>query len=56
LKKKTAILFCFIRISFGLFGRYTLSEIVAFSLSIALVLVWIITGHWLFMDGKKKDR
>jgi len=38
------------KISFGIFGRYTLSEIVAFSLSIALVLIWIITGHWLFMD------
>ncbi|CAF1145639.1 unnamed protein product [Adineta ricciae] len=38
------------KISFGIFGRYTLSEIVAFSLSIALVLVWIVTGHWLFMD------
>ncbi|CAF1404708.1 unnamed protein product [Adineta steineri] len=38
------------KISFGFMGRYTLSEIIAFSLSIALVLVWIITGHWLFMD------
>ncbi|CAF0962544.1 unnamed protein product [Adineta ricciae] len=34
----------------NIFGRYTLSEIVAFSLSVALVLVWIVTGHWLFMD------
>jgi len=49
------LLFCSIRISFGIFGRYTLSEIVAFSLSIALVVIWIITGHWLFMDGKKKS-
>ncbi|CAF2115717.1 unnamed protein product [Rotaria magnacalcarata] len=39
------------KISFGIFGRYTLSEIVAFSLSIALVLIWIITGHWFFMDA-----
>ncbi|CAF0963867.1 unnamed protein product [Adineta steineri] len=38
------------KISFGFMGRYTLSEIIAFSLSIALVLLWIITGHWLFMD------
>jgi signal peptide peptidase-like protein 3 len=38
------------KISFGIFGRYTSSEIVAFVLSIALVLIWIITGHWLFMD------
>ncbi|CAF0921454.1 unnamed protein product [Rotaria sordida] len=38
------------KISFGIFGRYTLSEILAFILSISLVFVWIITGHWLFMD------
>ncbi|UJR30715.1 hypothetical protein I4U23_018235 [Adineta vaga] len=38
------------KISFGICGRYTLSEIVAFSLSVGLVLIWIITGHWLFMD------
>jgi signal peptide peptidase-like protein 3 len=47
--------FILFRISFGIVGRYTLSEIVAFSLSIMLVLIWIITGHWLFMDGKNKN-
>ena len=41
------------RISFGICGRYTLSELVAFSLSILLVLIWIVTGHWLFMDGRE---
>ncbi|CAF1147061.1 unnamed protein product [Rotaria sp. Silwood1] len=38
------------KISFGIVGRYTLSEIVAFILSISLVFIWIITGHWLLMD------
>lgn len=38
------------KISLGFFGRYTLAEIVAFSISISIVLIWIITGHWLFMD------
>jgi hypothetical protein len=45
-----------IRISFGICGRYPLSEIVAFALSVGLVLIWIVTGHWLFMDGNKRRR
>jgi len=38
------------KISFGVFGRYQLAELVALLLSISLVLAWIITGHWFLMD------
>lgn len=40
------------RISFGMCGRFTAAEIMAFCLSFMIVCVWILTGHWLLMDGK----
>ncbi|CDQ91014.1 unnamed protein product, partial [Oncorhynchus mykiss] len=39
------------KISFGCCGRFTLAELLAFSLSVMLVLIWVLTGHWLLMDG-----
>lgn len=41
---------CF-RISFGFCGRFTMAEIVSFSLSVSIVCIWILTGHWLLMDA-----
>lgn len=38
------------KISFGFFGRYPLSEIVALSISLTIVSTWLLTGHWLLMD------
>ena len=45
------IIFYF-RISFGLCGRFTAAELMSFFLSFILVCVWVLTGHWLLMDGK----
>lgn len=42
----------FSRISFGCCGRFTAAELLSFSLSVMLVLIWVLTGHWLLMDGK----
>uniref|UniRef100_A0A8C7FRI6 Signal peptide peptidase 3 n=2 Tax=Oncorhynchus kisutch TaxID=8019 RepID=A0A8C7FRI6_ONCKI len=39
------------KISFGCCGRFTLAELLSFSLSVMLVLIWVLTGHWLLMDG-----
>uniref|UniRef100_UPI00358F93E0 signal peptide peptidase-like 3 isoform X2 n=1 Tax=Myxine glutinosa TaxID=7769 RepID=UPI00358F93E0 len=39
------------KISFGCCGRFTMAELLSFSLSIALVLIWVLTGHWLLMDA-----
>ena len=39
------------RISFGLCGRFTGAELLSFSLALTIVCVWILTGHWLLMDG-----
>uniref|UniRef100_A0A8C7LB58 Signal peptide peptidase 3 n=1 Tax=Oncorhynchus kisutch TaxID=8019 RepID=A0A8C7LB58_ONCKI len=39
------------KISFGCCGRFTLAELLAFSLSVMLVLIWVLTGHWLLMDA-----
>jgi len=39
------------KISFGLCGRYTASEIFSFTISFSLVCLWILTGHWLLMDA-----
>lgn len=33
-------------------GRFSLPDIVSFTLSVTIVCVWILTGHWLLMDGK----
>lgn len=40
------------RISFGMCGRFTGAEIMAFCLSVSIVCIWVMTGHWLLMDGK----
>lgn len=40
------------RISFGCCGRFTAAELLSFSLSVMLVLIWVLTGHWLLMDGE----
>ena len=40
------------RISFGVCGRFTVAEIISFCLSFVIVCVWVLTGHWLLMDGK----
>ncbi|XP_016108609.1 signal peptide peptidase-like 3 [Sinocyclocheilus grahami] len=39
------------KISFGCCGRFTLAELLSFSLSVMLVLIWVMTGHWLLMDA-----
>ncbi|XP_023616163.1 signal peptide peptidase-like 3 isoform X1 [Myotis lucifugus] len=39
------------RISFGCCGRFTAAELLSFSLSVMLVLIWVLTGHWLLMDA-----
>lgn len=39
------------RISFGMCGRYTSAELLSFSLALSIVCVWVLTGHWLLMDG-----
>lgn len=52
----TSIFNCisYCRISFGICGRFTGAELMSFSLSITIVCIWILTGHWLLMDGKLK--
>ena len=39
------------RVSFGYCGRFTIAEIVSFTLSVSIVCIWILTGHWLLMDA-----
>lgn len=39
------------RISFGFCGRFTAAELLSFSLSLSIVCVWVLTGHWLLMDA-----
>ncbi|XP_078523827.1 signal peptide peptidase-like 3 [Lissotriton helveticus] len=39
------------KISFGCCGRFTVAELLSFSLSVLLVLIWVLTGHWLLMDA-----
>ena len=39
------------RISFGFCGRFTGAELLSFSLALLIVCVWVLTGHWLLMDG-----
>lgn len=45
-----SIIFLF-RISFGMCGRFTAAELVSFALSVTIVCIWVLTGHWLLMDG-----
>ncbi|XP_077288225.1 signal peptide peptidase-like protein isoform X2 [Arctopsyche grandis] len=39
------------RVSCGCCGRYSAAELTAFGLSLAIVTVWVLTGHWLLMDA-----
>ncbi|KAI1285848.1 Signal peptide peptidase-like 3 [Halotydeus destructor] len=39
------------KVSFGVCGRFSVAEIVSFSLSVSVVCVWVLTGHWLLMDA-----
>lgn len=32
-------------------GRFTGAEIMAFCLSVSIVCIWVMTGHWLLMDA-----
>ncbi|KAG5683897.1 hypothetical protein PVAND_013156 [Polypedilum vanderplanki] len=38
------------RISFGICGRFTAAELFSFTLSVTVVCVWVLTGHWIAMD------
>merc|ERR1719336_3131496 len=38
------------KISLGLCGRFTLAEILSVTVSIGVVCVWVLTGHWALMD------
>jgi signal peptide peptidase-like protein 3 len=39
------------KISLGFCGRFTSAELLSFSISMSVVFVWIMTGHWLLMDA-----
>lgn len=39
------------RISFGICGRFTAAELFSFLLSVSIVCIWVLTGHWLLMDA-----
>lgn len=39
------------KVSFGMCGRYTGAELISFTMSLSIVCVWILTGHWLLMDA-----
>ncbi|KAF4523221.1 hypothetical protein B566_EDAN011759 [Ephemera danica] len=39
------------KISFGVCGRFTGAELLSFSLSVFIVCIWVLTGHWLLMDA-----
>jgi len=39
------------KISLGFCGRFTSAELLSFSISMLVVFVWIMTGHWLLMDA-----
>ena len=53
---KISIFFFCSKISFGICGRFTGAELLSFSMALTIVCVWILTGHWLLMDGKKRRR
>jgi len=38
------------KISLGVCGRFTLAELVSFLISVGVVCVWVLTGHWALMD------
>jgi len=39
------------KISLGFCGRFTSAELLSFSISMLVVFIWIMTGHWLLMDA-----
>lgn len=39
------------RMSFGFCGRFNAAELFSFTLAVSIVCVWVLTGHWLLMDG-----
>lgn len=39
------------RMSLGCCGRFTAAELLSFTLSITIVCIWVLTGHWLLMDA-----
>lgn len=40
-----------LKISLGFCGRFTSAEVVSLLISSFIVLLWIVTGHWLLMDA-----
>ena len=38
------------KISLGVCGRFTLAELLSVTISILVVCVWVLTGHWALMD------
>lgn len=38
------------KISLGVCGRFTLAELVSVTISVGVVCVWVLTGHWALMD------
>jgi len=38
------------KISLGFCGRFTLAELVSVTISVCVVCVWVLTGHWALMD------
>lgn len=39
------------KISFGVCGRFTAAELMSFCMSVTIVCIWVLTGHWLLMDA-----
>jgi len=39
------------KISLGVCGRFTSAELLSVGISVAVVFIWIMTGHWLLMDA-----
>ena len=38
------------KISLGMCGRFSLAELVSVTISVGVVCVWVLTGHWALMD------
>merc|ERR1719347_1724380 len=38
------------KISLGVCGRFTLAELLSVGISVSVVCVWVLTGHWALMD------
>jgi len=39
------------KVSLGVCGRFTAAEVLSFVVSLGIVGVWVVTGHWLLMDA-----